>query len=89
MATLSVLGFILATASALLAVFAAAYSLYIYGFPYYDPRLMKIFGIGFLLSVSGLLFGIAGLWRASSLRWHAPASSLATLAFWIVAAAGE
>jgi hypothetical protein len=89
MAVLSFIGFTLASASALLALSAAAYSLCVGGFQYYDPRLMKIFGIGFLLSLSGLLFGVVGVWRASSLRWHAPACSIATLAFWIVAAAGE
>ena len=50
-AILSLLGFILASASALLAVSAMAYSLIRGGFPYYDPRLMKIFGVGGLLSL--------------------------------------
>ncbi len=88
-AILSLLGFILATASALLALSAAAYSLVIGGFPYYDPLLMRIFGIGALLSLGGLALGISGIWRTSSLRWHAPVSAIATFAFWIVAAVGE
>jgi hypothetical protein len=50
---------------------------------------MKIFAIGFLLSIGGFFFGVGGLWRANALRWHAPVSALATLAFWIVAAQGE
>jgi hypothetical protein len=41
-AILSLLGFILASASALLAVSAMVYSLMRGGFPYYDPLLMKI-----------------------------------------------
>ena len=88
-AILSLLGFILASASALLAVSAMAYSLIRGGFPYYDPLLMKIFGVGGLLSLGGLIFGLGGVWRASSLRWHAPVSAMATLAFWIAAAIGE
>lgn len=88
-AILSLLGFILASASALLAVSAMAYSLISGGFPYYDPRLMKTFGVGGLLSLGGLVFGVGGVWRASSLRWHAPVSAMATLAFWIAAAIGE
>jgi len=88
-AILSLLGLIFATASALLAVSAIAYSLMIGGFPYYDPRLMKIFAIGALLSLCGIIFGVAGVFRANSLRWHAPISAAATLSFWIVAAVGE
>lgn len=88
-AILSLIGFILASASGLLAFSASAYSLMRGGFPYYDPLLMKICGVGGLLSVSGLVFGVAGVWGASSLRWHAPVSAITTLAFWIAAAAGE
>jgi len=88
-AILSLLGFILASASALLAVSAMAYSLMRGGFPFYDPLLMRIFGVGGLLSLGGLVFGVGGAWRASSLRWHAPVSAIATLAFWIAAAIGE
>jgi hypothetical protein len=86
---LSLMGFVLATCSALVAVAAIAYSLATGGFRYYDPRLMKIFGVGVLLSIGGFFFGVGGLWRPNALRWHAPVSSLATLAFWIVAAQGE
>jgi hypothetical protein len=88
-ATLSLVGFILATASALLAVSAIVYAHVIRSFPYYDPLLMKIFGIGALLSLGGLALGIGGIWRTSPLRWHAPVSAVATLAFWGAAAMGE
>jgi hypothetical protein len=88
-AILSLIGFICASVSALVAGLGVAYSLMTGGFRYYDPRLMRIFAVGGLLSLVGILFGVSGVWRTSSLRWHAPASALATLAFWIVAAAGE
>jgi len=60
----ALLGFILASASALLAVSAMAYSLMRGGFPFYDPLLMRIFGVGGLLSLGGLVFGVGGAWRA-------------------------
>jgi 4-amino-4-deoxy-L-arabinose transferase-like glycosyltransferase len=87
-AVLSLLSFILASASALLAVSAAGYA-QIHRFGYYDPSLMKIEAIGFLLSIGGFIFGVGGIWRSSSLRWHAPVSAVATLAFWLLAASME
>jgi hypothetical protein len=88
-AILSLLGFILASASALLAISAMAYSLMRGGFPHYDPLLMRILGVGGLLSLGGLILGVGGVWRTNSLRWHASISAIATLAFWIAAAIGE
>jgi hypothetical protein len=85
---LSLVGFVLATTSALLAVSTVAYA-QIHHFPYYDPLLLRIFRGGTLLSLSGIVFGISGVWRWSSLRWYAPVSGVATLAFWILAAVGE
>ena len=81
-------GFVLATASALLAVSTIAYA-QIHHFPYYDPLLLRIFRTGALLSLGGIAFGISGVWRPSSTRWYAPTSAVATLAFWILAAEGE
>jgi hypothetical protein len=88
-ALLSLVGFILSTASAVLAVSAAIYSLATGGFRYWDPRLIKIMGVGALLSFGGFVLAIGGIWRANSLRWHAPVSSVATFAFWLLAAALE
>ena len=86
---LSFIGFLFATVSGLLAVSTIAYIFLVRRFPYYDPTLLRIYRWGFLLSLGGIVFGISGMWRQSSLRWHAPVSGLTTLAFWIVAAAGE
>jgi hypothetical protein len=85
---LSLVGFSFATASAALAVSSVAYA-QIHHFGFYDPLLLRIFRWGFLLSMTGILFGIGGVWRQSSLRWHAPISGLGTLAFWVLAAEGE
>jgi len=87
-AILSLCGFLLATASGLLAVSSIAFA-QIHHFPYYDPLLLRIFRTGTLLSLGGFAFGVSGVWRASSLRWHAPISAIATLAFWFMAATGE
>ena len=52
---LSLAGFSLATASALLAVESMAYAGMIGGFRYYDPTLLRIFRWGVLLSLAGCL----------------------------------
>lgn len=58
-------------------------------FPYYDPTLMKIFGLGSLLALLAICASFAGIWRKNALRWHALASGVGMLAFWIVAMSGE
>lgn len=85
---LSFVGFIFATAATVLAVSTLAYA-QVHHFAFYDPLLLRIFRWGLLLSLVGVLFGIGGVWRKSSLRWHAPVCALGTLAFWIIAAEGE
>lgn len=85
---LSLIGFVLATASGLLALSTIAWAQF-HHFLYQDPLLLRIFQLGAILSVGGVLFGVTGLSRRSSLRWHAPASALLMLAFWTVAVSGE
>jgi hypothetical protein len=84
----SLLGFILATASAVLAVSSIAYA-QVHHFSYYDPLLLRIFAWGALLSIAGIGFGIGGVWQANSLRWHAPVSGACMLVFWVMMASGE
>jgi hypothetical protein len=86
---LSLIGFTLATASGLLAVSSLVYAHAIGGFPYYDPRLLRMYRWGGLLSLSGLVFGIAGVWRPGPVRWLAPVCSIGTLLFWFASAMGE
>ena len=88
-AILSLIGFVFASASAALAVSSVLYGDVIGGWPYYDPRLMRIFGWGALVSASALLCSLAGVWRWNSLRWHALFCSLGTLVFWIASAGME
>ena len=87
-AALSLVGFIFATVSAALAVSSVFYA-QVHHFGYYDPLLLRIFRWGTLLSLAGILFGVTGVWRQSSLRWHAPLGGIGTLAFWFLAAEGE
>ena len=59
--TLSLIGFVFATASGVVAVSSVAYA-QVHHFPYYDPVLLKIFRWGMLLSLAGILFGMGGVW---------------------------
>jgi len=86
---LSFAGFLFATASALLAASAIAYAYSIRGFPYYDPRLLKIDLAGLGLSLVGITLSALGTVRPNLLRWHALGSSIGMLLFWIVAMESE
>lgn len=86
---LALAGFVVGSASALLALGGVLYGLAIGGFPYYDPRLLRIYGAGLLLSLAGLIVGLLGLARPSPLRWHAPVLSLAMLVLWLLWMQGE
>ena len=86
---LSLIGLILATTSAILGAFMVAHAAATGGYPYYDPRAMRIYAWGTLLSVAGIGLGIGGAFQAGSLRWQVPVSGLCLLAFWVIAAEGE
>jgi len=86
---LSLIGFILSTASALLAASAIAYAVTIHGFPFYDPKLLRIYAWGLLLSVGGLILSLTGVSAPNALRWQGPLAGLGMLAFWMISAAGE
>lgn len=89
LAILSLIGFTLATASGLLATSAMLYARAVGGFPFYDPLLLRIYRWGALLSLSGTVFALIGVWRPGPLRWHAPTCAVGTLLFWFAAAMGE
>lgn len=86
---LSLIAFTLGTLSALLAVSSMLYALMIGSFPYYDARLLRIFGWGGVLSIAGLVCAIGGVRESTSLRWHALGLSLGMLLFWWMSAMGE
>lgn len=64
---LSLVGFVFANTSALLAIAAIAYA-QIHRFPHQDPLLIKLYRVGVVLSRCGIVFGIGGVWRSSALR---------------------
>jgi len=81
---LSLLGFILTTTSATLAVSCLVYD-HLHPNPRFAtfyPLLWNMVRCGVLTSFAGILFSVVGVWRKSSLRWHAPVCALGTLAFW-------
>ena len=87
--SLSLTGFSFATLSGLLAIAGIAYGYVIGGFPFWDPRLLRIYRWEFSLSLVGLVFALTGAWKPNSLRWHGVGCSVGMLLFWFVAAMGE
>jgi hypothetical protein len=85
----SLAGFIMATASAILAIVSVAYANMGGDFAFFDPRLLRIYYWGGILSLAGILFGLVGVWRGNSLRWHAPLCAFGMLVFWLMSAEGE
>lgn len=86
---ISLIGFVLGSASALLAACSILVAFLSGGFRYYDPVLLQIYRIGILLSLGGLVCAAIGAFRRSILRWHALVLSLGMLALWFMWAAGE
>jgi len=85
----SLSGFVLATGSALLAVALSIYGHLIGGFDFYDPRLMRFYAWGTLISLFALVLALTGAWRRSTLRWHALFCSFGTLVYWFALAEAE
>ncbi len=88
-AVLSLIGFALAAGSALLAAALSFWGHAIGGFPFYDPRLMRIYAWGLLLSLSALFLALGGIWRLNSIRWHALFCSFGMLVYWFALAGSE
>lgn len=79
---LSLTGFVLANASALLAGFWMAYTQTILCPHTSNPLAAMISRVGYLFCIAGFALAIGGIWRPNSLRWHAPASAAGILVFW-------
>ncbi|HTZ46934.1 MAG TPA: hypothetical protein VMH20_05050 [Verrucomicrobiae bacterium] len=87
--TSSLVGFVLATASAGLALGTHLYAVFVHGFHGADPTLLKIYACGSLLSVVGIGFSFAGSGKPNPVRWLAPICSIGTLVFWLLAMGSE
>jgi hypothetical protein len=84
LSTLSLIGFALSSASAVLGLWTIGYASS-GGFESKYDFFFRIVAKGFILSLAAMIFAIGGIWRKSSLRWFAPSSSLGVFAFWLVA----
>ena len=78
--------FTLGSASVLLWIFVGLWALVRGGFPYYDPVLLRMYGLGALLGLAGFVISFPG---KGKLRW--PACGIAGLMtfLWIAAATAE
>ena len=87
-AALSWVGFLFATVSAGLAIITVFTAL-VRPFPFYDPVLLFIYRVAFLLAIPGMVAALAGIWKPGPLRWHAPLCVAGTTFFWLMMASGE
>lgn len=76
----ALVSFSLATASAVLAIIACVMVFA----TLHDLLFVVICDVGLAFSIGGMVCGLLGMERPSSLRWHAPLCSAGTLFFWIV-----
>jgi len=85
----SLAAFALGTLSAVLAIGATLVTSYAPGSTGPDPSLLRLYRMGALLSLTGIVLAVVGVLRPGPLRSHAPACAMGTLIFWLVAASGE
>lgn len=84
LSVLSFIGFALASASAALALLTIGVAM-LGGFGEGNALFYHVLAVGFVLSLTGLLFAVGGVWRENTLRWFAPSCAIGTCAFWLVA----
>jgi hypothetical protein len=77
-------GFVLATASALIAIWMRSYGFAVGGLAHGDPLLTASFRTGVALSGVGLLFALIGLRPPTGMRRLGVGWALLGLAFWLV-----
>jgi hypothetical protein len=90
--TLSFVGFLLASVSAIFALWMVVYAS-AGGFEHtpnmttYSPNYSLFFRWmqrGEVLSLVAVAFTVGGVFKRSAIRWQAPASAVGTLAFWLI-----
>lgn len=86
---LSLIGFAIGIVSVLLAIGSVLYARASGGFRHYDPRLLRIYWSGLLISLVGLVVGLLGRGRSSRLRNFSPLLSGVMLLFWLLQASTE
>jgi hypothetical protein len=88
--TLSFVGFLLATASALYGLWTISYGaaggfITSHGYSPDYGLFYRFVRRGAILSMLGFAFAICGVWRRSAVRWQAPATAVGTFACWLLA----
>jgi hypothetical protein len=76
----------LAGASSMLWLISLFWAKVLGGFPFYDPVLLRFFGLGGLTGLAGLVMTFVG---KGKLKWPACALSLLMVLLWCMAAMGE
>jgi hypothetical protein len=79
---LSLAGFSFGTSSAMFGLCCILMG----GLHLYNPPLFRIYQLGIVLAVVGLVFSIVGIWQKNTLRWLAPILSLSMILLWRVLA---
>jgi hypothetical protein len=83
---LGLAAFSLAGISALLFPFLAIWARVRGGFPFYDPVLLRCYGLGFILGAGGFLLSLLG---KGKVRWPACVISFAMMFIWLMASTAE
>jgi hypothetical protein len=88
--TLSLVGFLLATASAFFGLWMIGYGaaggfVTSHGYSPDYGMFYRFVRWGSALSLLGFAFAICGVWRRSAVRWQAPVTAVGTFAFWVLA----
>jgi hypothetical protein len=86
----SLVGFTFGSTSAALEVASGTYAQFRQvGFPFNDPKLLRLYSLGLLLALLGLICSLVGMAQKTPLRFKAPALSLVLLLLWMAQAMGE
>jgi hypothetical protein len=85
----ALIGFALASASTLLAIFLFSYGFASGGFPPHDPLLLVSSRIGVALAAAGALCVLVSLRQPNRLRWLCLAWALAALIGWFAVGFGK
>jgi hypothetical protein len=84
----SLVAFVFASLSASLEIGTGLYARFT-NIPFMDPVLLRIYRVGMMTAVLGLVSSLPGMGTKNPLRWKAPALSAALLLLWFGQATGE
>jgi hypothetical protein len=85
----SLVGFTLGSISAAMQVGSGLYAQFTDGFPFMDPRLLRIYGFGMVSAFVGLICGVFGADSKNPFRWKGHVLCIFLLLLWLAEAVGE